>query len=67
MVARVLFLLLTSCGNTTTPHPAGDHKGPPSPSSPLSPLRIRLMHGWASVHQRKDKIEFRPHRITPCM
>src|SRR5438132_9652903 len=37
-VARVLFLWLTSCGNTTTPHPAGDHKGPPNPaSSALAP------------------------------
>src|SRR5207302_5107417 len=38
MVARVLFLWLTSWGNMTTPHPAGDHKGPPSPtSSTLAP------------------------------
>src|SRR2546423_271306 len=33
MVARVLFIWLTSCENTITPHPAGDHKGPPNPSS----------------------------------
>src|SRR5437763_3938766 len=33
-----LFILLTSCGNTTPPHPAGDHKGPPNPaSSSLAP------------------------------
>src|SRR6266699_515959 len=53
-VARVLFLALTSCGNTTTPHPAGDHKGPPNPaSSALAPTdhlvlclvsQLRLMH-----------------------
>src|SRR5436309_11941546 len=29
---------LESCGNTTTPHPAGDHKGPPNhTSSSLAP------------------------------
>src|SRR6266566_2419916 len=33
MVARVLFLWLPSWGNTITTHPAGDHKGPPNPSS----------------------------------
>ncbi len=33
MVARVLFIWLTSWANTTTPRPAGDHKGPPNPSS----------------------------------
>ncbi len=38
MVARVLFIWLTFWGNTTTPHPAGDHKGPPNPtSSSLAP------------------------------
>src|SRR5580704_17495116 len=33
MVARVLFLLLTCEGNRSPPHPAGDHKGPPNPTS----------------------------------
>src|SRR5438094_125021 len=38
MVARVLFIALTFWGNTTPPHPAGDHKGPPNPtSSALAP------------------------------
>src|SRR3989440_598262 len=51
-VARVLFLWLTSFGNTTTP-PPGDHKGPPNlTSSSLAPTdhvalclvsRLRLM------------------------
>ena len=48
-----LFLSLISWGNTTPPHPAGDPKGPPNPSSstlaptdrPASCLasRLRLM------------------------
>ena len=33
MVARVLFIALAFWGNTTTPHPAGDPKGPPNPTS----------------------------------
>ena len=33
MVARVLFPWLTAGRNTITPHPAGDHEGPPNPSS----------------------------------
>src|SRR3989440_9968973 len=49
MVARVLFIWLQSCGNTITPHPAGDHKGPPRlTSAALAPtdvdgLGLRLM------------------------
>jgi hypothetical protein len=55
MVARVLFPWLTSWGNTTTPtrgpHSPPDcvHKGPPSHSTPPSPLQssdelcVRLM------------------------
>jgi len=32
---------LPSCGNTTTPHPAGDPKGPPNPaSSSLAPTDV---------------------------
>ena len=42
MVARVLFPWLSSWGNTITPHPAGDHKGPPFRSPPLSPLRMLM-------------------------
>ncbi len=51
MVARVLFPWLQSWRNTITPHPAGDHKGPPNPSSSaLAPtdrlaFRLRLMPG----------------------
>src|SRR6266702_188620 len=55
-----LFIWLTSCGDMTPPHPAGDPKGPPNPSSstlaptdrPASRLasRLRLLpggrHSW---------------------
>ncbi len=42
MVARVLFPSLISWGNTITPHPAGDHKGPPIRSPLPSPLRMLM-------------------------
>ena len=50
MVARVLFPGLPAWRNTITPHPAGDHEGPPNPTSttlaptnrPASYLAFRL-------------------------
>ena len=36
------YLFLTSCGDMTPPHPAGDLEGPPFHSPPLSPLRMLM-------------------------
>src|SRR5437588_11911625 len=58
MVARVLFLWLTSWGNMTTPHPAGDHKGPPSPSS--SALAPTDVGGWGWLPSWGNRATPRP-------
>src|SRR6266566_4428850 len=54
-VARVLFIWLPSWGNTTTPHPAGDPKGPPNPTS--SSLAPHIISGRAERLSRASDLQ----------